>query len=675
MFVVPTIFSAIDKMSAPMKKMTGAVHDFATKAEGGIARAERVFNKLTPTLSSVGKQLLSFASAAVLTGAIIAGITFGVNALKDYESAVASFRTIVSDKTPAEFEKYKTAINDLANETGKSSVKVANSFEKIAGLNADFAKTPEAIQKVTKAVITLSEASGEELGPSAESLVGIMNQFNFAADQADRTINVLAAGTAVGASSIAQTAEAFTNFGAVAAGANITIEESVGLIQTMAQKSKFGSVAGDELKAAVINLQKANLGYVKGQFTINAALDQAAHKLGKLKTEQQKNDFLLKTFGKTGINTGQILLNNTKLFHEFTKGVTGTSAAETSAAINSATFAKSIERLKDKFINWITTNKDAGKALDLIKKGLKFVTDNLGTIINVITTTVKWFLIFKGAIIAAKVATTAYRVISNAFFLVDMIKYVASTQGLTFAQAAYTVALQSATPAQLSLNAAMAANPIGAVVLALGALALAVYAVYDAYKQLEAIAKKEAEHKKAIKDESFAVQDLEKKYLSLGKSKEEARKMAITDSKKSIIAGLAEVQTGLNSPDQAVKDKAMERLNVLSGKAEAVSNPSKAFEFAGNRFANSEDLKTKALSMGTVPGPTAAPFDWINEPMQKPAIDKKEAGRQASVNDIITQTNNAKVDINIKAPEGTTEASSNNDFVKIKTTSTMMTAK
>lgn len=674
MFTVPTIFTAIDRLSAPLRAMSSSVTKFATKAEAGVARAERVFNKFTPSLSNAGKELLNFVSAAAVAAAVLGGITFGVQALKEYEDAVASFKTIVSDKTEPEFQKYKQSITDVAVATGQSTTNVAKSFEKIAGLNSSFADTPEQLDKISRAVITLSRASGEELGPSAESLVGIMNQFNFSADQADRTINALAAGTAVGASSIAQTAEAFTAFGSVAAGANITLEQSVGLIQTLASKSKFGSDAGNDLKAAIVNLQKANLGYVKGQFTMNAALDQAQKKMSKFKTEQQKNKFLIDTFGKTGINTGQILLNNRDKLEEFTKGVTGTNDAQVQATIKMQTFSNVVDGLKNKFVTWITTSDEAKKGLDLLKRGIRFVTDHLTTIISVVGQTIKWFVIIKTSIFAVKTALMAWRAISNAFFLYDMIKYTASTTGMTFAQSAYAIATQSATGAQLSLNAAMFANPIGVVLLAVLALSAAFLAVIDAYKQLEAIAKKEAEHKKAIKDESFAVQDLEKKYLSLGKSKAEAHKMALVDSKKGAISELKKVSEGLGSADPSVRSQAMDKFNVVSGKAEALMNKD-VFSFAGNRFANSEDFKTKALTMNPTPGSSMAPADWLNMPSQKEALNSKEANRQATVNDMVTQTNNAKVDINIKAPDGMADATSNSDFVKIKTTSTMSAAK
>ena len=669
-FVIPSIFTAVDKFSAPVRAMGSSVSSFASKASAGIARVERVTNKLLPSLSDGAKQLLDFAKSAIIAGAVIGGLTFSTTSIIDYEKAVASFRTIVSDLSDKDFAQFQKGIDNVAKDTRKSAIEVAQSYEKIAGLNAKFAESPAQIEAVTRAVITLSRASGEELGPSAESLVGIMNQFNFGADQANRTINVLAAGTAVGASSISQTAEAFTAFGAVAAGANVTIEQSVALIQTLASKSKFGSDAGNDLKSAIVNLQKANLGYVKGQFSINAALDQTHKKLAKMKTEQQRNAYLIDVFGKTGINTAQILLNNTKLYEEFTKGVTGTSEAQKAAEINSDTLAEKLNQLKAAFVNMLTGSDQSKKGLQAVKKAIQFVTDNLDKILEIGAKVIKWFLIFKGVLLAAKVATTAFNVVSNILYLVDMIKYVASTQGLTFAQAAYSVALQSATGGQLALNAAMLANPIGIMIGLLGALALAIYAVYNAYKQLEEQENRRFNQKQALKSEAFEVQDLEKKYLSLGKSKAEARNMAIAEAKTGLIKELKENRAGMDSADPMVREAAMVKFNLLQGKAKALSNPSAAFSMKGPRYANTEELGTYVAPITKSTGPQMQGYDWLNSPSQKGLLNPKEAERKALISEM-TKTNNAKVDININDPSGRTEATSDQKFVQIKTSSTM----
>lgn len=476
---VPTIFTAIDKFSAPLRAMTQATQSFASKAEVAVARADRAFNRLTPAIGGAMKEFLSFASAAAISAAVVGGVVFSAQSLKDYETAVASFRTIVSDATTTEFKAYQDAITSVATTTRKSTIEVAQSFEKIAGLNATFAETAEGLSAVSAASITLAKASGMELGASAENLVGIMNQFNFAATEADRTINVLAAGQAVGAANIEQTSEAFKNFGATAKASNITLEQSVGLIQTLAQKSILGAEAGTKLRGAVSKLQEAGVGYASGQFEINSALTEAKAQLDKLTSAKDKDALISKMFGLENKTAGMILLDNIGTFQDFTAGVTATTEAQKAAAINSNTLAVRLDELKAAWVNMITGSDQASSSLNSVKSVIAFVTDNLGGIVKAVGTAIAVMLAWKAAILLTKGALVVYNAIASAVFLVDMIKYTASTQGLTFAQAALAIA-------QGELNVLMAANPMGLMVIGIAALIAVVVVAISYWNQFGA---------------------------------------------------------------------------------------------------------------------------------------------------------------------------------------------
>lgn len=360
-FKVPTIFTAVDKVSQTVDKMQSKVGSF-----------QKSMNKAVNYGAAVGG------------GVIAASLPFVYDALTQYDDALASFRTIVSDLNDADFSKYKKGIEKVANDTKRSTVDIATSYETIAGLNADFAKTPQSIESVAKANATLAKASRMELGESAESLVGIMNQYDLAADQSDRVINVLAAGQAVGAASIKQTAESYTVFGSVAKGANITLEESTALIQTLGKFSLFGAEAGTKLRGSVLQLQKAGLGYASGQFNINDALSETNKVMNRLGTEKAKDAYLTKLFGAENITAGRILLNNIGVYQEFTKGVTGTSEAQKAAEINSNTLLSKITDLKNGLTNYITTNDESNKSLQTAKDLIASVTDNLDTLIPIV---------------------------------------------------------------------------------------------------------------------------------------------------------------------------------------------------------------------------------------------------------------------------------------------------
>lgn len=468
-FKIPSIYTAVDKFTRPMHNMVAANQKFASSLETGVARGERLFRKMTPAISESTKQLFSWAKAAAIAGAVIGGITFSVNAMKDYETQVQSFRTIVSDLSDKEFKTYQDALNAVALDTRKSAVDTAMAAEKIAGLNAKFAETSEGIAEVTKASILLSKASKDELGTSAESLVGIMNQYGFAANQANRTINTLAAGTAVGASSITQTAEAMVNFGAVASSANISLEKSVALIQVMGAKQIVASEAGNKLKGSVLRLQKAGVGYASGQFNINDALSETQARLDKLKTPLARDRMLIKLFGAENITAGKILLENVGLFEEFTKGVTGTSQASIQAAINSNTLQVRLDELKNTWVNLLVSNDKANASMVFAKDAIKFVTDNLGTIVGVGFKVLAFFAAWKAILLITRAGLIAYNVILGITGALSGAVSIAVGKN-AIALGAYNVVTKAVTAAQWLWNAAMSANPIGLIIIGVAAL-------------------------------------------------------------------------------------------------------------------------------------------------------------------------------------------------------------
>lgn len=458
-FTIPSIFTAVDKISGVVKNMGRNVGAFAAKAEAGIARADRALLRLTPGFGSAAKQVLSFASAAALAGAIISGIVFSFQSLKEYEIAVQSFRTIVSDLSDKDFAKYQQKIREVALDTKKSSIDVAKAFEMIAGLNAEFAKTPEAIGNVSAAAILLSKASRDDLGKSASNLTGILNQFELQADKSARVVNVLAAGQAVGASSITQTADAFTVFGAVAKNANLTLEQSVGLVEVLASKQIQGAEAGTALRGSLLALQKAGLGYKSGLFSARDALVEFNAKLNKLTTAKQKDAYFEKVFGVINRTTGTILAQNIDLYDKFTKGVTGTSEATKAAEINSSTFSNRLTELSAKWVTLITTSEKSSKTINIFSRLLIFLHNNLERVVAVGALIISFFIAWKLLLITVRIYLIAYNIVLGITGALSSTAAVAIGANAV-ALGAYKATLWLATAAQWAWNAALAASPI-----------------------------------------------------------------------------------------------------------------------------------------------------------------------------------------------------------------------
>ena len=466
-FRIPTIYEAIDKFTSPIRRMQNANQSFIQSAESGVARVERFYRRLTPALSETTKQMFSFATAAALAGAVIAGISFSFDQIKQFDKGLASLRTITG-QTTEEFEPLRKKIIEVAKDAKKSTVETTDAFNKIAALNAKFLESADAIGMVSKATIVLSKASGDELGPSAENLVSIMNQYSIAAEGADKTINVLAAGAGIGAASIIQVAEAFKNVGSVAKGANLSIEQTVGAI--------FGAEAGTKLRGVILRLQKGGLGYASGQFQISDALAEATKRLEKLKTAKQKDAFLTKVFGAENITAGRIMLSNIPLFDEFTKGVTGTNAAFVQAEIATNTLSSAIDELKASWVNVVTGSEKTTAGVDILRDALKFVADHMETIVDIGARVLMLFAAWKAAILVTRAALFAYNVVLGITGAFSASASVAIGSNVV-ALGAYKAALFVATAAQWAFNAALSVNPIVWIGLAIAALIALLVAV------------------------------------------------------------------------------------------------------------------------------------------------------------------------------------------------------
>jgi TP901 family phage tail tape measure protein len=475
---IPTIFTAIDKFTAPLRGMTQATQSFASKAEIAVARADRAFNRLTPAIGGAMKQFLQFASAAAISGAIVGGVAFSARSVMDYEKSLASLSAITG-VTGEAFEAFKGQVATVATDTRKSAIDVAKAFEIVGSAKPELLANADGLAAVTSAAITLSKASGDTLEASALSVTGVMNQFGLSAEEAARTMNVLAAGSKVGSANIQRVSESMVNFGAVASGANISLEQSVALIEVMGSKSLFGAEAGTKLRGSILKLQQAGVGYASGQFEINDALTEARKQIDLLGSAQEKDAAILKMFGAENITTGKILLDNIALFQQYTDGVTGTNTATEQAAINSDTLSARLGELQAAWVNMVTGSEQAGSSLNSVKTIIKFVTDNLSEIVGVVGTAIAVMIAWKSAILLTKGALVVYNAIANAIFLVDMVKYTASTQGLTVAQAALAIA-------QGELNTIMAANPMGLMVIGIAALIAVVVVAISYWNQFGA---------------------------------------------------------------------------------------------------------------------------------------------------------------------------------------------
>lgn len=538
-YTIPTRFTAIDQMSPVVKKMAHNMHSMVDQANIGLAKQERLFNRLTPALGHATKQLLSYGSA----GAVLAGIGYSGKAIMDYETAIQSLQAVtgVSDE---QLKGFKAEITDTATKTKKSATDIAGSFEVIGSMMSEYLTDPKGLKQISEAGITLAKASRQELVPTLESLTSIMNQFDLKANKAGDTVNRLTAGEIVGSLRTNQLAESLQEYGASAYAANVNLSESVALGEALAKQMKtdkigvgarniltvLDSAKGLDRKARRdLKRSGVDLGFLMDK---TKTLSQRLHELAKISGDATK---ITSVFGKENKTAAQVIFNQLDTYDAYLAKIKVTNQAQTQAATNSNTLAQSVDQLKNTWINYITTNDQAAVGLDKLKTGTRYITDNLDGIVSTGVNVIKFFALWKATLIGVKVVTTGMNIalgIQNALQLQKITLLegnIIATRASIITEKIMAATIAISTGNWAALNAVIAANPIGLAVTAVLALGTALYFLNEREKKLyeQYKAKAALEADKAIDKETEAVKRLIAQYWNLGLGIKDATAKAI----------------------------------------------------------------------------------------------------------------------------------------------------
>lgn len=460
---VPTVFTAVDNFSTPLKNMVKGVNNFSNKSVAAVTRIDHKITRSFNNLSRFSQLGLGIGLAGLFNMAVQGNI--------QYNESLASLSAITGS-TGKDLAILENNVLSLGKKTGKSGAEVAKAFELVGSAKPELLKNVDALRQTTDAVITLSKASKLDLETSALSLTGVMNQFGLGAQYSNRTINALAAGAKEGAAAIPLVSEAILQFGTGAAASNVSLEESIALVETFAEKGIKGAESGTKLrniltkmsatgalpKEAVTQLEKFGVN-TKLVSDTTLPLNIRLQELSKIAGDSTA---LVKIFGLENLQAGQILLNNISTFERLTGAITGTNEAEKQASINSGTLAEMINRVKNSFTNATTATNSNSQSLENVKSILGFISENMESVIGVTGSLLAGYVAMKGILITVNALQFLYNVglgVTAAF---------SNTASIAIGK--NVVALNAYKTAQWLVNAAMNANPIGLIITGVAAL-------------------------------------------------------------------------------------------------------------------------------------------------------------------------------------------------------------
>lgn len=365
----------------------------------------------------------------------------------------------------------------------QSASEILDAYMLVGSAKPELLGNKEALSAVTEEAMRLQAAAKDiKLSEAVDALTLSLNQYGAAADQAGRFANVLAAGSKEGAANIASQARTIRNAGVAAASANVSIEQTVGLIETLAEKGIKDEVAGTGLKKFFLVLQT-------GADEVNPKIVGLNQALDNLATKNMGAKAIKDMFGEEGYNVASVIMQNIDKVKQYTAAVTDTNIAYEQAAINSNTAAAALDQARNKM------------KLAAIELGEKLnpaftVSTNLATnLLKVLPDLIDWlqkyamtFVTMLAPVVAYTAATKAATLWQTRLKDAKLLDVAASklqnmwnktlrnsTLLLAAAKNLLTGRITTATKAWRLFSTAIKANPVGLLVSLITAAAGAVY--------------------------------------------------------------------------------------------------------------------------------------------------------------------------------------------------------
>lgn len=304
-------------------------------------------------------------------GGALAGRSL-IQSTKDFGQAVADLSAITG-ATGADLDFLAQRSREFGETTTLSASQAAEAFKLIASAKPDLLTNVEALAAVTREAIALSEATGNDLALSADTLGVVLNQFQLAASDASRVINVLAAGSKLGAADVGALAEALKNTGATAAVSGLSIEDTVAALEALAAGGIKGAEAGTGLNSILTRLAKQSRDEFNPEVVgiVNAFNNIAEAGL----TAQER----IELFGTFQRKTGETLLAQRSIMQGLARDLIGTTIAYEQQAIRTNTLQGDVLELKSAYEGLELTIGEAGVS-DALRQLTQAATENIRAI-------------------------------------------------------------------------------------------------------------------------------------------------------------------------------------------------------------------------------------------------------------------------------------------------------
>lgn len=476
--IFATINSGLQKVQDNTTKTTKVFGD-CYKALMSVNLASQGLQQLSQTLDSVvapgialNTQMADLSAITGLTG----------QGLKDIEVAARQSAKTFGTDASQNVNSYKLILSQLSPEIAKSS---------------------EAMKLMGNNVNILSKTMGGDTVAATNVLTTAMNQYGVNLDNpiaaskvmADM-MNVMAAGAKEGSAELPQIQAALEQVGMVAKTTGISFVTTNAAIQMLDKAGKKGSEGGVALRNVLTTLSEGRFASKDATAGLNAmgistlkladASIPLTDRLRMLKPVMGDTALMTKVFGKENMAAGIALIQSADAQDELAKKITGTNTAVEQANTIMGSYQERMNRITAVFTDWKISIFNATQAyLPYIQTSVTVFTTGgkIAESYMAMKSVIEAFLpkLFTKTVAtqADTVVTAESATVTGAGSIINRIY--ASTIG------SITKATMRATIAQLGLNLAMLANPVGLVVLGILALVAVFKLLWDNSKRFREI--------------------------------------------------------------------------------------------------------------------------------------------------------------------------------------------
>lgn len=354
----------------------------------GLAQASQSINKFrSECLSannvvggmtrSVMSMASSFVGPAAAVGALTTAIKNNVETATVFEKSLSELSSLTG-MSGAALDNLKNKAIELGGSTTQSASQVVDAFKLIGSQKPELLSNANALNDVTKAAITLAEASGNDVKSSATALTASLNIMGEGADQAQRYINVLAAASQAGSVDIQGLTEIIFKSGQAASMNKLSFEEFIALAETIGPKFGSAAEAGTALNQMLLKLETQTNDKYKPSVV---GLEQALENLSQANmTASEKT----KLVTETGFKALQAILENSKAVGDLRDKITGTNTASEQARINTDNLDGALKNLSSKWerlnLTINSNNSILTSFINLLGEGLSGATETVQAI-------------------------------------------------------------------------------------------------------------------------------------------------------------------------------------------------------------------------------------------------------------------------------------------------------